>query len=82
MYFSLCIIMYLSLMFFYPLNYSMQFYSDTVKKMALQHLSAGSPLRTLCLLIANQPADVFSEYYTAFSNVPGAPNMPQQTAQV
>ncbi|XP_051114616.1 protein transport protein SEC16B homolog [Andrographis paniculata] len=59
-----------------------QFYSETVKKMALQHMSAGSPLRTLCLLIANQPADVFSVDNTASSNMPGALNMPPQTAQV
>lgn len=38
----------------------MQFYGDTVKQMAIQQLVAGSPLRTLCLLIAGQPADVFS----------------------
>ncbi|GLT65838.1 hypothetical protein SLA2020_382430 [Shorea laevis] len=36
-----------------------QFYVDTVKQMALQQLVAGSPLRTLCLLIAGQPAEVF-----------------------
>lgn len=38
----------------------MQFYADTVKQMALGQLVAGSPLRTLCLLIAGQPAEVFS----------------------
>jgi len=38
----------------------MQFYADTVKKMAHCHFVSGSPLRTLCLLIAGQPADVFS----------------------
>ncbi|XP_043713337.1 protein transport protein SEC16A homolog isoform X2 [Telopea speciosissima] len=37
-----------------------QFYVDTVKQMAHRQLIAGSPLRTLCLLIAGQPADVFS----------------------
>ncbi|XP_022719134.1 protein transport protein SEC16A homolog isoform X2 [Durio zibethinus] len=37
-----------------------QFYVDTVKQMALHQLVAGSPLRTLCLLIAGQPAEVFS----------------------
>ncbi|VAH99837.1 unnamed protein product [Triticum turgidum subsp. durum] len=36
-----------------------QFYADTVKKMAYCHFKSGSPLRTLCLLIAGQPADVF-----------------------
>lgn len=37
-----------------------QFYGETVKQMALQQLVPGSPLRTLCLLIAGQPAEVFS----------------------
>ncbi|XP_010542224.1 PREDICTED: protein transport protein SEC16B homolog [Tarenaya hassleriana] len=37
-----------------------QFYADTVKQMALCQLTAGSPLRTLCLLVAGQPAEVFS----------------------
>ncbi|KAE8678024.1 Protein transport protein SEC16B-like protein [Hibiscus syriacus] len=37
-----------------------QFYIDTVRQMALDQLVAGSPLRTLCLLIAGQPAEVFS----------------------
>lgn len=36
------------------------FYVDTVKKMAQCHFISGSPLRTLCLLIAGQPADVFN----------------------
>lgn len=39
---------------------SLQFYIDTVKQMAVRQLVAGSPLRTLCLLIAGQPAEVFS----------------------
>lgn len=38
---------------------SLQFYGETVKEMALRQLIAGSPLRTLCLLISGQPADVF-----------------------
>ncbi|KAG8094146.1 hypothetical protein GUJ93_ZPchr0012g21425 [Zizania palustris] len=37
-----------------------KFYVDTVKKMAYYHFISGSPLRTLCLLIAGQPADVFN----------------------
>ena len=41
-----------------------QFYVDTVKQMALHQLVPGSPLRTLCLLIAGQPAEVFSQYST------------------
>lgn len=60
----------------------MQFYVETVKQMALHQLVAGSPLRTLCLLIAGQPADVFSADVAAVSNVSGAINVPQQPAQV
>ncbi|KAI4303252.1 hypothetical protein MLD38_038906 [Melastoma candidum] len=37
-----------------------QFYVDTVKQMALKQMVPGSPLRTLCLLIAGQPAEVFN----------------------
>ncbi|XP_043812299.1 protein transport protein SEC16B homolog isoform X2 [Manihot esculenta] len=54
-----------------------QFYVDTVKQMALRQLVAGSPLRTLCLLIAGQPADVFTSGAT--DGGPGA--MPQQPIQ-
>ncbi|GER30499.1 COPII coat assembly protein sec16 [Striga asiatica] len=57
-----------------------QFYAETVKHMALKHLVAGSPLRTLCLLIAGQPADVFSTDSTAVSGMTG-PVMSQQPAQ-
>ena len=55
----------------------MQFYVDTVKQMALHQLVAGSPLRTLCLLIAGQPAEVFSTGTTVDSM-----DMSQQHAQV
>ncbi|KAG4973018.1 hypothetical protein JHK87_029839 [Glycine soja] len=58
-----------------------QFYVDTVKQMALRQLIAGSPLRTLCLLIAGQPAEVFSTD-TSISEHPGASNMAQQSSQV
>ncbi|XP_050141686.1 protein transport protein SEC16B homolog [Malus sylvestris] len=58
-----------------------QFYVDTVKQMALRQLVAGSPLRTLCLLIAGQPAEVFSADTTAEVNLPGAANTSQQPAQ-
>ncbi|CAA2974896.1 Hypothetical predicted protein [Olea europaea subsp. europaea] len=58
-----------------------QFYVETVKQMALRQLVAGSPLRTLCLLIAGQPADVFSADSTADSSMAGAVNMPHQPAQ-
>ena len=59
----------------------MQFYVDTVRQMALRQLVAGSPLRTLCLLIAGQPAEVFSAD-TSVNEHPGAVNLPQQHAQV
>ncbi|CAI8589145.1 unnamed protein product [Vicia faba] len=58
-----------------------QFYVDTVKQMALRQLVAGSPLRTLCLLIAGHPAEVFSTE-TSSSGYPGGFNMPQQSEQV
>ncbi|XAR70462.1 hypothetical protein NMG60_11027316 [Bertholletia excelsa] len=57
-----------------------QFYIDTVKKMALRQLVAGSPLRTLCLLIAGQPAEVFSTD-TMDSGIPGAVNMSPRLPQ-
>ncbi|WOG86276.1 hypothetical protein DCAR_0205477 [Daucus carota subsp. sativus] len=46
-----------------------QFYVDTVKQMALHQLVPGSPLRTLCLLIAGQPAEVFSADSSANGNI-------------
>lgn len=49
--------------------------------MALNQFQPGSPLRTLCLLIAGQPADVFSNPATQ-STVPGSLNTFQQPAQV
>lgn len=60
----------------------LQFYVDTVKKMALLQLVPGSPLQTLCLLIAGQPADVFAADATTDGGIPGAVNMPEQPAQV
>lgn len=59
-----------------------QFYVDTVRKMAHSHFASGSPLRTLCLLIAGQPADVFnvennvaSDYGTSHQPEPGLNGM-------
>lgn len=60
----------------------MQFYVETVKQMALCHLVPGSPLRTLCLLIAGQAADVFSTGSTAVGSMTGDVNMSQQPGQV
>lgn len=57
-----------------------QFYGDTVKKMALNQFIAGSPLRTLCLLAARQPADVFSSATTG-SSLPGSVDAYQQPAK-
>ncbi|PVH65476.1 hypothetical protein PAHAL_1G004100 [Panicum hallii] len=58
-----------------------QFYVDTVKRMAHSHFVSGSPLRTLCLLIAGQPADVFnvennvnSDYGTSHQPMEPGPN--------
>ncbi|GLT52501.1 hypothetical protein SLA2020_258390 [Shorea laevis] len=55
-----------------------QFFGETVKQMAVKQLMAGSPLRTLCLLIAGHPADVFSSATTHSSSLPGYANMPAQ----
>ncbi|OVA14413.1 Sec16 [Macleaya cordata] len=59
-----------------------QFYIDTVRQMAHRQLVAGSPLRTLCLLIAGQPADVFSTNSMTNSGPPGAAHMSQHHAQI
>jgi hypothetical protein len=61
--------------------FALQFYVDTVKQMALRQLVAGSPLRTLCLLIAGKPAEVFSSDCSN-SGDPSTFNMPQHPAQV
>ncbi|XP_030524869.1 protein transport protein SEC16B homolog isoform X2 [Rhodamnia argentea] len=57
-----------------------QFYVDTVKQMALIQMVPGSPLRTLCLLIAGQPAEVFSADATPVSD-PVTTIMSQRPAQ-
>ncbi|CAF2041865.1 protein transport protein SEC16A homolog isoform X1 [Brassica napus] len=58
-----------------------QFYADTVKQMALRQLVPGSPLRTLCLLVAGQPAEVFSNGSTSGISVPGSVSAPQHQTQ-
>ncbi|VVB08259.1 unnamed protein product [Arabis nemorensis] len=58
-----------------------QFYVDTVKQMALRQLIPGSPLRTLCLLVAGQPAEVFSTGSTNDISFPGSINVSQQQPQ-
>ncbi|KAI9401709.1 hypothetical protein POPTR_001G157800v4 [Populus trichocarpa] len=58
-----------------------QYYVDTVKLMALRQLVAGSPLRTLCLLIAGQPAEVFSTDSNVHGGFPGDLSIPQQPVQ-
>lgn len=59
----------------------LQFYVDTVKQMALLQMVPGSPLRTLCLLIAGQPAEVFSAD-TSPASAPVTTIMSQRPAQV
>ncbi|KAL0693265.1 hypothetical protein Bca4012_060445 [Brassica carinata] len=58
-----------------------QFYADTVKQMALRQLVPGSPLRTLCLLVAGQPAEVFSNGSTSGISFPGSVSAPQHQTQ-
>ncbi|KAJ0252774.1 Sec16 [Hirschfeldia incana] len=58
-----------------------QFYADTVKQMALRQLVPGSPLRTLCLLVAGQPAEVFSNGSTSGTSYPGSVSVPQHQTQ-
>lgn len=59
-----------------------QFYVDTVKQMAVSQLAVGSPLRTLCLLIAKKPEEVFSNNILAGGNMHGAMHMPQPAENV
>lgn len=63
-------------------NHTLQFYVDTVKQMALRQLVPGSPMRTLCLLIAGQPQDVFGIDASSNSSTSVAGNPVQQPAQV
>ncbi|XP_023634978.1 protein transport protein SEC16B homolog isoform X2 [Capsella rubella] len=58
-----------------------QFYVETVKQMALRQLVPGSPLRTLCLLVAGQPAEVFSTGSTSDLSFPGSINVSPQQPQ-
>ncbi|KAG2672238.1 hypothetical protein I3843_13G029700 [Carya illinoinensis] len=58
-----------------------QVYGETVKQMALSQFIVGTPLRTLCLLAAGQPADVFSSA-TTWSSLPSSVDRPQQPAKI
>ncbi|KAF3795216.1 transport protein SEC16B-like protein [Nymphaea thermarum] len=58
-----------------------KFYVDTVKQMAHHQFMFGSPLRTLCLLIAGQLADVFSSESTISPRQSGALGVCQAPAQ-
>lgn len=60
----------------------LQFYADTVKQMAHRQFLPGSPLRTLCLLIAGEPADVFSDSASAVASQPNIAFPSQQPLQV
>ncbi|KAK1376373.1 Protein transport protein sec16 [Heracleum sosnowskyi] len=59
-----------------------QFYTETVKQLALRQMVAGSPLRTLCLLIAGQPAEVFAAESAAGGANSSALNVSQQPAHI
>lgn len=54
-----------------------KFYVDTIKVMAHRQFVSGSPLRTLCLLIAGQPADVFSADAPIYPSPSGGVNLSQ-----
>uniref|UniRef100_A0A803ND44 Protein transport protein sec16 n=1 Tax=Chenopodium quinoa TaxID=63459 RepID=A0A803ND44_CHEQI len=56
-------------------------YADTVKKMAVSQLVVGSPLRTLCLLIARKPEEVFCNSTMPANDVYEAVNMLPQSMQ-
>ncbi|WOL06209.1 hypothetical protein Cni_G14941 [Canna indica] len=56
-----------------------KFYVETVKQMANRQLISGSPLRTLCLLIAGQPADVFTSERSSSSTLPTMENAQGQS---
>lgn len=58
-----------------------KFYVDTVKQMAKCQFVSGSPLRTLCLLIAGQPKDIFYMDNSTYASPSGAVNMSPQPAQ-
>lgn len=59
-----------------------KFYVDTVTQMAQQQFLPGSPLRTLCLLLAGQPAEVFStNKLTSSTSYSGTVNGMQQSDQ-
>lgn len=58
-----------------------QFYADTVKQMAASQLVVGSPLRTLCLLIAKKPEEVFLNSMMASSSMYEAVHTLPQPAQ-
>uniref|UniRef100_A0A803NCI7 Sec16 Sec23-binding domain-containing protein n=1 Tax=Chenopodium quinoa TaxID=63459 RepID=A0A803NCI7_CHEQI len=58
-----------------------QLYADTVKKMAVSQLVVGSPLRTLCLLIARKPEEVFCNSTMPANDVYEAVNMLPQSMQ-
>ncbi|XP_058104465.1 protein transport protein SEC16A homolog [Magnolia sinica] len=58
-----------------------KFYVETVKQMARHQFVSGSPLRTLCLLIAGQPADVFSADSSTSANPSNPLHISQQPTQ-
>ncbi|KAK1304864.1 hypothetical protein QJS10_CPB11g00349 [Acorus calamus] len=59
-----------------PSEGQIRFYVDTVKQMALKQFVSGSPLQTLCLLIAEQPVNSVNGVLT------DAVHASQQTSQI
>ncbi|PIA59121.1 hypothetical protein AQUCO_00400169v1 [Aquilegia coerulea] len=59
-----------------------QLYVDTAKQMAHRMLVAGSPLKTLSLLMAGQQADVFNVDNGYYSGATGGVNISQHHAQI
>ncbi|XP_077236494.1 protein transport protein SEC16A homolog [Tasmannia lanceolata] len=59
-----------------------KFYVDTVKQMAHRQFISGSPLRTLCLMIAGQHANVFSADSPVSASPSDAINTSQQPTQI
>ncbi|KAG9444336.1 hypothetical protein H6P81_015676 [Aristolochia fimbriata] len=59
-----------------------QAYIDTLKQMSHRQLVPGTPLRTLFLLIAGQPGDVFSANTSVNAHLQGAVAPSQQSTQM
>lgn len=61
---------------------AVQFFCDTVTEMARRHFVSGSPLRTLSLLLAGQPAEVFAASSLQLGNPMGGAVAASDQSQV